>query len=196
MISHEVRFPNFYNSLSRYVQLSDEAYHALESRVIVKHLDNREFLLTEGNVIRYLPFINDGLLVNYRTDNDGNRHTLQIRWTGWWMGDLYSFFSKQPSFSNIICFKPSELLLISHETFEFITENYPEYEKFFRIAFQKSYVGTLNQLYNLHSKSATERYLHLIENVPTVLEDIPHYLISSYLNIKPQSLSRIRKSLK
>lgn len=190
------KYPTFFNSLSRYVHLSDEAYQALEERLIVKKFSEREFVLREGQISHYLPFINEGLMVNYRTDDQGDRHVLQIRWTGWWLGDLFSFFSNQSSFFSLITYKPTELLMVTHETFDFITKQYPIYERYFRIAFQKSYIGTLTQIYNLHSATAEERYIELIKNVPTILDDIPHYLIASYLNIRPQSLSRIRKKIK
>lgn len=192
----EIKYPTFYNSINHYVKLSDEAYQALEERLIVKKINEKEHFTEEGKIAHYLPFINEGLMVNYRTDENGDRHTLQIRWTGWWLGDLYSFFSLEPSFINLICYKPTELLLVSHDTFDFITKEYPIYEKYFRIAFQKSYIGVLTQMYNLHKTSAEERYLNLIKEIPTILDEIPHYLIASYLNIQPQSLSRIRKKLK
>ena len=86
--------------------------------------------------------------------------------------------------------------MINHETFDYITKNHPVYEKFFRLNIQEAYVQTLNRIYNLHSATAEERYLELIKNIPDLLDKIPHYLIASYLNIKPQSLSRIRKSHK
>lgn len=192
----EKKYPTFYNSLNSYIHLSDEAYQVLEERIIVKKFGARKFVLQEGKIMRYLPFINEGLMVNYRTNDQGDRHVLQIRWTGWWLGDLLSFFTKQPSFFNVVTYKPTELLMINHETFDLITKQYPIYERYFRIAFQKSYIGTLTQIYDLHSATAEERYIELIENVPTILDDIPHYLIASYLNIRPQSLSRIRKKIK
>lgn len=190
-----MKYPNLYNAIKRYVNITEVEYYALEERLIVRNLKDREFFVRNGAIVKNLGFINEGLMVNYRLDANGDRHVIQIRWTNWWMGDLYSFFSRQPTFSEIICYKPTEILLISHESFDFITKKHPVYERFFRIAFQKSYVSTLNQLYNLHSKSAEERYLDLINHVPTILDDIPHYLIASYLNIRPQSLSRIRKNI-
>ncbi len=189
-----MKYKTLYDSLSRYIDLSLDAYLALEERVIIKKLDTREFLLREGETIRYMPFINDGLMVNYRTDENGERHVIQIRWAGWWLGDLNSFFFKKPSMFNIITYKPTELLLVNHETFEYITQKYPIYEKYFRLAIQNAYMETLTSVFNLHSTSAEERYIDLIKNVPTLLDDIPHYLIASYLNIRPQSLSRIRKN--
>ncbi len=191
-----MKYPEFHNSLIQHINLPLDAYLALEESVIIKNLRNKEFLVKEGEVISYLPFINKGLLANYRTDQAGDIHVLQIGCTGSWLGDLYSFFSKKPSMLNIVAYKPTELLMINQDTFDFITQKYPIYEKFFRLAFQNSYINTLTKVYNLYSTSAEERYINLIKNMPTILEDMPHYMIASYLNIKPQSLSRIRKKIK
>lgn len=45
------------------------------------------------------------------------------------------------------------------------------------------------------TSSPEERYLNLLEKKPQLLNRIPHHQIASYLGIKPQSLSRIRKRL-
>lgn len=44
--------------------------------------------------------------------------------------------------------------------------------------------------------NAEERYLDLIKRNPEVLQNIPQYLIATYLGIKPESLSRIRKNIR
>jgi len=46
------------------------------------------------------------------------------------------------------------------------------------------------------SMSPQERYLHLLTNKPSLIERVPHHQIASYLGIKPESLSRLRKRLK
>ena len=43
------------------------------------------------------------------------------------------------------------------------------------------------------SSSPEKRYLNLLEKRPHLLNRIPHHQIASYLGMKPQSLSRIRK---
>lgn len=45
------------------------------------------------------------------------------------------------------------------------------------------------------SSSPEERYLNLFKTKPHLLERVPHHQIASYLGIKPQSLSRIRKRI-
>lgn len=191
-----MKHPFLYQAFNRYINLPIESYLDLENKLVLETVQKKDYLIREGHVMKYLPFINKGLMVNYRLDNNGDKHIIQIRWEGLWLGDLYSFFSGNPTKFNIQTYQDTELLMIDHETFEYITREHPVYERYFRLGLQNAYVETLNQIYNLQSLSAEERYLELINNVPSILDDIPHYLIASYLNIKPQSLSRIRKKLK
>ncbi len=191
-----MKYPNFYQAFTNYVDLPVEAYLDVESRMLRRTIGKNDYVIKSGQTIRYLPFINKGLMVNYRLDENGNKHVIQIRWTGSWLGDLYSFFSGNPTRFNIQTYQDTDLLLMDHETYDYITSEYPLCERYFRLGLQNAYVETLNQIFNLHSLSAEERYLELIKNFPTLLDEIPHYLIASYLNIKPQSLSRVRKKLK
>ncbi len=187
-----MQYPQLYQHFKEIIALPQEAYLDLEERLIKKSIKKKEYLIKEGKTIRYLPYIKKGLLVNYRLDVSGNTHVIQIRYTGAWLGDLYSFFSNRPTLFNIQAFQDTELLLINHETFEYISEKHPIVEKFFRIGIQDAYSQTLNQIFNIHSQSAEKRYQELIEKIPSILDDMPHYMIASYLGIKPQSLSRIR----
>jgi CRP-like cAMP-binding protein len=190
-----MKYPILFENIKKTINLPVEIYLDIENRLVRKTLSKKEFLITEGETLDFLPFINDGLMLNYRVDDSGDRHVLQIRSSGFWLGDLYSFFSGKPTKFNIQAYRETELLMMNHETFDFIMKEYPIYERYFRLGIQNAYVDTLAQIFDLHSLSAEERYLLLIEKIPSLLEDIPHYLIASYLNIKPQSLSRIRGNL-
>ncbi|MGH1366479.1 MAG: Crp/Fnr family transcriptional regulator [Calditrichia bacterium] len=190
-----MKYPTLFKTLSHFVNLSSEDYYAIEERAEVKELRNKEYLLREGETIQYLPFINKGLMVNYRVDLDGDIHVLQIRWTGSWLGDLISFFTEKPSKFYIRAYQPTELLLINRDTFDYIINKHPVFERYFRKSIQNAYTDLIDRVFELHSSSAKQRYLDLIKNYPQLMDHMPHYLIASYLSIKPQSLSRIRKSL-
>ena len=43
--------------------------------------------------------------------------------------------------------------------------------------------------------SPEERYLNMLKNRPDLLKRVPQHQIASYLGIKPESLSRIRKRI-
>ena len=135
-----MEYPALYQSFKNYINLPIESYLDLESRLVRKTLNKKEFLIREGQIIRYLPFINKGLMVNYRLDESGEKHVIQIRWTGLWLGDLYSFFSGNPTAFNIRAYHPTELLMMNHETYDFIINEHPVYERYFRLGIQDAYI--------------------------------------------------------
>jgi DNA-binding MarR family transcriptional regulator len=48
---------------------------------------------------------------------------------------------------------------------------------------------------DLKMSSPEERYLALLKNRPDLIQRVPQHQIASYLGIKPESLSRIRKRI-
>ena len=60
---------------------------------------------------------------------------------------------------------------------------------------QKAYVHAQKRISKIYGNSAEERYLELLESAPDIMQRVPQHYIASYLGIKPQSLSRIRKNL-
>ena len=50
-------------------------------------------------------------------------------------------------------------------------------------------------MHNYLNSSPEERYEELQRSKPEVLQAAPQYQIASYIGIKPESLSRIRKRL-
>jgi CRP/FNR family transcriptional regulator, anaerobic regulatory protein len=47
----------------------------------------------------------------------------------------------------------------------------------------------------LATLTAEQRYLKLVQSQADIIQNVPVQYIASYLGIKPQSLSRIRKQL-
>jgi ribosomal protein L10 len=43
--------------------------------------------------------------------------------------------------------------------------------------------------------TAEERYQNMLKEFPALSQQVPQYLLASYLGIKPQSLSRIRNKI-
>lgn len=57
---------------------------------------------------------------------------------------------------------------------------------------QEEYRERINDLANL---TAEQRYLKFIHNTPNIIKNVPLKYIASYLGIKPESLSRIRRDI-
>ena len=71
----------------------------------------------------------------------------------------------------------------------------PKFERVGRILAEQALLNIRNKIDNHKLLDAKKRYLNLMEYRPSVIRRVPQHFIASYLGIKPQSLSRIRKNL-
>jgi CRP-like cAMP-binding protein len=111
----------------------------------------------------------------------------------WWTGDKTSFYSGTPARYSVQALEDSVLFRADKKNWEEALEKIPTFEKWYRVKVRKSYEATQQKLIDSQTQSAEEKYLLLLERAPEIVQRIPQHYIASYLGIKPQSLSRIRK---
>ena len=177
------------------VPLTDEEFNICTKFFISKKLKKHQFLSNEGDVCKYVGFINSGCLREYSIDNKGVEHIIQFAIEDWWVSDLHSFLSGLPATFNIDALHDSEVLLIEKSAREELLNSCPKMERFFRLLIESNHVATQQRIADSLSTSAEERYLKFIKTYPKLFEQVPQNHIASYLGITPQSLSRIRKEL-
>jgi len=188
-------FDLFFTHINQKVALSEAEQQVVKTFFTPKKLRKRQYLLQEGEPCKYLAFVEKGILRSYNVDNKGVEHIIHFAMEGWWMGDIYSFLSGEPSGYNIDAIEYAELLMITLDGFEHMMVKVPRMERYFRILFQNNIISKERRLISSISYSAEEKYLRLAESSPELLQRIPLNLVASYLGITPETLSRIRKKL-
>lgn len=190
---HSLLRKNIENTLGHPV--TDEVFLAVEDCMFSKTFDKKELLAEEGKHCRYSYFIEQGACYSYLIDDKGEKHAIQFALEGYWISDLYSFFSDRKGIYTIETLEPSQLLLLNKQNFQKACDLCPEIDRFFRLLAQNALVALQYRLAKTNSEDAESRYLEFSNLHPKFNQRIPQYLIASYLGIKPQSLSRIRKEL-
>ncbi len=181
--------------INQRVPLTDEEFNICTNFFVSKKLKKHQFLLNEGDVCRYVGFVNSGCLREYKIDNKGVEHILQFAIEDWWVSDLHSFLSGLPAAYNIDALQDSEVLLLEKSAREELLDNCPKMERFFRLLIEANHVAANQRISDSLGASAEERYLKFIKTYPRLFEQVPQSQIASYLGVTPQSLSRIRKEL-
>lgn len=184
-----------YKKLAESISLTSEEFEFCKTLFVPKKLRKRQYLLQEGDVCKYTTFVSKGFLRSYSVDDKGNEHILQFAFEGWWLADLYSFLTGEPSKLNMEAMEPCELLLITKPSWELLLEKIPAFEKYFRILIQNNLIATQRRLMGNLSETAEQKYLNFITNYPGCLRRVPLHMIASYLGIQPETLSRIRSNL-
>ena len=177
------------------MNLTDVEFEKLSDWFVPIKLENKMQFVKEGQVSRNLYFVDSGATHTFIIDKKGETHTVQFGFEGYWVGDMYSFFSGNSAIFNLETLEPTTLFAMKHVDFEKACEQIPKFEMFFRILVQNGYLSSLQRIARSFSEDAEQRYLMLIKNHPDLPQRVPQYLVASYLGIKPQSLSRIRQNL-
>ena len=188
-------FTLLHQKITEIVTLSDEEFDLLKSLFVPKKLRKRQYLLQEGDVCKYQAFVEKGILRSYTLDDKGAEHVLQFATEGWWIADLSSYLTGEPSPFHIDAIEDAELLLINKASWNEALEKIPQLERYFRILIQNHLIATQKRLMQSLSDTAEVKYLRYIQLYPDCLQRIPQHMIASYLGVTRETLSRLRRQL-
>lgn len=188
-------FEVLFDNIAKKVVLSTEEQQLLQTFFIPKKLRKKQYLLQEGDVAKYLAFVEKGFLRSYTVDEKGNEHIIEFAFEGWWMGDSYSMLTGEPSTYNIDALEDCELLLLTKQAEDEMMEKIPKMERFFRLLLQNHLIATNRRLVSSLSNTAEEKYNQLIQACPTIPHRVPQHMMASFLGITPETLSRLRKQI-
>jgi|SRR5690554_433907 len=185
-------FDQLFQKISLIIDLTDEEFDFCKTLFVPKKLRKKQYLLQEGEECKYTIFVEQGILRSYTVDEKGSEHILQFAFEGWWMADLYSFLTKEPSIYNIDALEDCELLMITQPSWDTLLDRIPRMERYFRILIQNNLIATQRRLMGNMSENAEEKYLKLVNAFPEFIQRVPQHMIASYLGITRETLSRTR----
>ncbi len=131
----------------------------------------------------------------YMLDDNGKEHNLQFAIENWWIGDIASFHSEEPSRLYIEAIENSIILQIKKEDQLRLFVDYPKFNRIFRVFTENALVSCQRRVLQNISSTAEERYIDFINRYPHFFNRISNVQIASFLGITPEFLSTIRKKL-
>ena len=184
------------SNISKHISLTSEETDFFTSLLNSRSLKPGEFLLREGEVCRYQSFISEGCLKSYYMDENADEHIVDFLIEEWWADDLYSFFTGTPAKSNIKAIEKTKLMQISKNNLELLFQKVSKFERFFRILFQNAYIAQKNQINQILSAPAEERYILFLKHKPYADKRFSQKDIASYIGVTPQFLSGLKKKIR
>lgn len=170
-----------------------------EARLVDEYIPVRTFakgrlLLREGQVAVDSYHLVEGCVRKYYL-MDGEERTTAFFTEGQSIASMTSYINQTPADHYLECVEDCTMLVLNYHQEKRLLQQHPRLESIFRVATEQEYGKNQALLAHYITKSPEERYLHLLETRPELIHRVPQYHLASYLGVKPESLSRIRKRL-
>jgi CRP-like cAMP-binding protein len=111
------------------------------------------------------------------------------------MCNYESFLPQNPSSKIIQALEDSVVYVISYTDLQLLYGNVREGERFGRLAIEAVFIQLLKDISSFYTETPEVRYDRFIKNHADLQQRISQYHIASFVGVKPQSLSRIRKRI-
>lgn len=179
--------------LSR-LQIPEKEQDDLLTIFKIKKLRKDEFFISEGQVPKKFGIIINGLFRYYYLNEKGDEFTKGLILTGNVLAAYSAMLHQQKSLFFIQALEDSIILEINYHPWLTLQQQNPFWDKFLIALLQKGYCVKEKRERELLLLDAETRYRIFREEFPTLEKRIKLQIIASYLGIKPESLSRIRKN--
>ncbi len=159
-----------------------------------KLIKKGDFFLAEGQVCKQVGFITKGLM-RYYINNDGEEKVYDFAKENNFVCNYESFIPQTPSLKIIQALEDCEIRQISVADLQLFYKSIRRGERFGRLVIEQVFIKMLRDLSSFYTDTPEHRYRMFIEMHPDLQQRVSQYHIASYVGVKPQSLSRIRKRI-
>jgi CRP-like cAMP-binding protein len=188
---------DYFRNIKGYYQslapgLKDDEWRELEVHLKVRHIKKGEFIDKQGRVATEVYWVEEGLMRSYQIiDGKESISSFFARHT---YGSVYdSFLTRMPSNYFVDAVEDSTLICLDYKTMQSFYNKTPALERFGRKIAEMLFVLLSKRVHSLMNESAEKRYRDFVETWPQLQQQLPLYMVASYIGVTPEALSRIRK---
>ena len=182
------------NRLQALFSLSEEQWNALETGLLERTFPPKTVLIRPGQVADQMYFILSGSVRSYLI-RDGNDITDYFFFENSFATDYASYYSQRPAVFYLETMETCTTIQLKREQFLTLSRQYPLFETIGRVMAETAFVEIEERMRLLHHENLETRFRWMMNKFPNVFQRVPQYHIASYLGVKPESLSRIKKTI-
>lgn len=184
-------FENIYN----HPNIKKEDYKSImDAHTKVEFVKN-EIILNEGKISNEYFLIKKGLFRSFVIDYKGNEITTDFFSPNDILIEVASLFLRTPSKETIQALTDCEVYNINFNDFQKLYSTIEGFTEWGRTWMSQQLFIAKHRAVNMHTQSASQRYLELMNQNPQIIKEVPLKYIATYLGITDTSLSRIRKEV-
>lgn len=185
---------NFLDSISPFVKLTPESRTKLLSLMKKEHLPKGHVLVPLGTICNSVYYIERGLSRIFYL-KDGKEVTEDFNAENSFTCSITGHITKKPDGRQTELLEPSVIWSLPYAELERLYDDHHDIERLGRYLISMELADMHKRLTAIQFMSAQERYNTFVSEYPSLLQRVPLGMISSYLGITQETLSRIRSKV-
>lgn len=192
MVKIEERISNMvFSYLQKFSGIKREDFDRLLPFLEVRNFDKKESVLKEGEVDEYINIVVKGILRKYIRVKKRDV-TIQLATEGHLIQSEISFHERKPSDVIIEALEPTVIVSMHHKNVQQVLKQIPGAEELGRIIISYMFIKKDSRTYMQLKYNTRERFLEFVRKNPHMLQRVPQKILASYLNIEPETFSRLK----
>ncbi len=175
----------------RYSTMRQDELDMLESILVPMKFAKNELVLKEGETCTNIYWVVKGLVRQFYFKND-KEVTEYMATENTIVMCIESLFREQPTVLQIKALEPTILIAIPKADLEAVAMKSVNIQILFRKILEESLILSQHHADMLRFETAQDRYQKLVKNQPQLILRAPLVYIASYLQMTPETLSRVR----
>jgi CRP-like cAMP-binding protein len=182
-----------YNSMTPFSRTDFDVVTSYLSYALVRKND---FIFKQGTVPSFGGYVLEGSLRQFITDKNTREETVVgFNFEDSFFGDIRGIFYNEPSHTSLQAMEDTLVGCLDKVHYRYLFDNCKSFARLMMMALEMRNAELVQQSFESKNIEAEDRYLKMLSAYPHILLRAPQRDIASYLGIKPQSLSRIRKNI-
>lgn len=178
----------------KFASLSAEEIAAIKESMTIKQLKKGSYLLNEGQYQRDTYFILSGLVRQF-TIVDGEDITTNLYSEEQWLINVSELGEAKPAIFSLVCMEDTVVVIGNETKAQQLFKSFPASESVSRSIVEKAFAQQQQKAIAFQTEKPAQRYANLLQEQPDIFQRVAQYHIASYIGVKPESLSRIRRQL-
>ena len=178
----------------RYSTMTHDELDMLENILVPMKFAKGETILREGDVCRHIYWVVKGLVRQYYYKNK-KELTEYMATENTICMSIESLFREEPSQQVIQAIEPTILYAMPMAELEATAMKSVNIQMLYRKILEESLIISQHHADMLRFESAQDRYRRLVKTQPQLILRAPLVYIASYLQMTPETLSRVRTSV-
>lgn len=181
--------------LARFIELTDEELEDITSIAEIRTYDKKVKLIDQGEYENYFNFIIKGLARKYFYKGEEEIIT-QLAKEGELISSSVSFLSGEKSLYIVETIEPTTFLSFSRDNIEALYAKDKKYQRLGRMVITDLFLQKENWELERILYSTQERFVRFVSNNSNLFQRVPQKYLASYLNIQPETFSRLKHLLR